>query len=92
MIVRIVGEGQLDVAEEHLDALNRLDEELQAAIEGGDDAAFHAGLTALLSRVRDLGTPVPDDEIVPSDLLLPAEDAHVDEVRKMLSADGLIPG
>ncbi|MFI6979524.1 hypothetical protein ACIBSV_13165 [Embleya sp. NPDC050154] len=92
MIVRIVGEGQLDVAAEHLDVLNRFDDELQAAIDGGDDAAFRAALTALLSKVREVGTAVPDDEIVPSDLLLPAEDAHVDEVRKMLSADGLIPG
>ncbi|MET7302838.1 hypothetical protein [Embleya sp. NPDC005575] len=92
MIVRIVGEGQLDVAAEHLDVLNRVDDELQAAIEGGGDAAFRAALTALLSKVREVGTAVPDDEIVPSDLLLPAEDAHVDEVRKMLSADGLIPG
>lgn len=92
MIVRIVGEGQLDVAAEHLDVLNRFDDELQAAIDGGDDAAFRAALTALLSKVREVGTAVPDDEIVPSDLLLPAEDAHVNEVRKMLSADGLIPG
>ncbi|MYS87105.1 PspA-associated protein PspAA [Embleya scabrispora] len=92
MIVRIVGEGQLDVAAEHLDVLNRVDDELQVAIESGDDAGFRAALTALLSKVREVGTAVPDDEIVPSDLLLPAEDAHVDEVRKMLSADGLIPG
>ncbi|MFF7243908.1 hypothetical protein ACFZBU_08420 [Embleya sp. NPDC008237] len=92
MIVRIVGEGQLDVAAEHLDVLNRFDDELQVALESGEDAAFRAALTALLSKVREVGTAVPDDEIVPSDLLLPAEDAHVDEVRKMLSADGLIPG
>ncbi|MEU0932035.1 MULTISPECIES: hypothetical protein [unclassified Embleya] len=92
MIVRIVGEGQLDVAAEHLDVLNRFDDELQVAIEGGDDAAFRAALDALLSKVREVGISVPNDEIVPSDLLLPAGDAHVDEVREMLGVDGLVPG
>jgi hypothetical protein len=28
----------------------------------------------------------------PSELILPAEDAHVDEVRDMLGNEGLIPG
>jgi hypothetical protein len=92
MIVRIMGEGQLDIAEGHLAVLNRYDDELQVAIEGGDDAAFRAALTALLSKVREVGTAVPAEEIVPSDLMLPATDAHVDDVRKMLRADGLIPG
>jgi len=92
MIVRIMGEGQLDVADEHLAVLDGYDDELQVAIEGDDDAAFRAALTALLSKVREIGAAVPDDEIVPSDLLLPAEDAHVDEVREMLGADGLVPG
>ncbi|WP_406287227.1 hypothetical protein [Embleya sp. NBC_00896] len=92
MIVRIMGEGQLDVAEEYLAVLNRYDDELQVAIESGDDAAFRAALTALLAKVREVGTDVPAEEIVSSDLMLPATDAHVDEVRKMLRADGLIPG
>jgi PspAA-like protein len=92
MIVRIMGEGQLDVADAQLDALNRYDDELRVAIDGGDDAAFRAALAALLAKVREVGTAVPAEEIVPSDLMLPAADAHVDEVRKMLGADGLVPG
>jgi hypothetical protein len=35
---------------------------------------------------------LPDDEIVPSDLVLPASDASLDEVRELLGDDGLIPG
>jgi hypothetical protein len=34
---------------------------------------------------------VPDEELVDSDLVLPYAEAHVDEVRAMLTGDGLIP-
>ncbi|MFD6751306.1 PspA-associated protein PspAA, partial [Streptomyces anthocyanicus] len=45
-----------------------------------------------LDAVRRLGTPLPDDALEPSELILPAPDASLDEVREMLSDDGLIPG
>ncbi|MFW6034172.1 MAG: PspA-associated protein PspAA [bacterium] len=92
MIVRIMGEGQLRLDEGDLTELNRLDDELGEAIESGDDETFRSALSALLEAVRSAGTPVPDDELVHSDLVLPYEDAHVDDVRAMLTEDGLIPG
>ncbi|MFW6203813.1 MAG: PspA-associated protein PspAA [Actinomycetota bacterium] len=92
MIVRIMGEGQLRVDDGDLDELNRLDDELGEAIESGDDESFRSALIALLDAVRSAGTKVPDDELVHSDLVLPYEDAHVDDVRAMLTEDGLIPG
>jgi hypothetical protein len=39
-----------------------------------------------------VGKPLPDDEIVPSDLVLPSADASLDEVRELLGDEGLIPG
>jgi hypothetical protein len=42
--------------------------------------------------VRELGEPLPDDALEPSELILPPPDASLDEVRDMLSDDGLIPG
>ena len=91
MIVRIMGEGQLRLDAGSLDELNRLDDELGAAIDSGDDERFRAALMALLDAVRAAGTPVPDEELVDSDLVLPYAEAHVDEVRAMLTDDGLIP-
>jgi hypothetical protein len=35
---------------------------------------------------------LPDEEIVPSDLVLPSSDASLDEVRELLGDEGLIPG
>jgi hypothetical protein len=92
MIVRIMGEGQLDIADSHADELNALDDALTAAVEAGDDARFRAALGALLEAVRSLGTPVADEALVDSDLVLPYAEAHIDEVRAMLSDEGLIPG
>ncbi|HEX4655120.1 MAG TPA: hypothetical protein VH274_05210 [Mycobacteriales bacterium] len=92
MIVRILGEGQVDVPDGDLDSLNDLDDALQAAVDGGDEASFTQSLAALLSRVRAVGRPLPDDEIVSSDLVLPSADASLAEVRELLGDEGLIPG
>jgi hypothetical protein len=92
VIVRILGEGQYDVGDDGVRDLNRLDQELQRALEGDDDQAFRAALSALLAKVRQTGIPLALDALEPSELILPAEDAHVDEVRDMLGNEGLIPG
>ncbi|MFG2793095.1 hypothetical protein [Streptomyces sp. NPDC048419] len=92
MIVRIMGEGQVRLAESHLTELNKLDDELLREMENGDGPGFRRTLEALLGKVRELGTPVPDDSLEPSDLILPSPDATLEEVRELLSDDGLIPG
>ncbi|GAA4230084.1 hypothetical protein GCM10022254_24010 [Actinomadura meridiana] len=91
VIVRLMGEGQLDVADEDLSSLNTLDAELESAIESGDETAFRAALHALLENVRKVGTPLAPDSLAPSELILPPADAHIDEVRAMLGDEGLIP-
>ncbi|MFF9812676.1 hypothetical protein [Streptomyces sp. NPDC014006] len=92
MIVRIMGEGQVRLADSHLAELNKLDDELLAEMENGDGPGFRRTLTALLTKVRELGTPLPDESLEPSDLILPAAEATLEEVRELLSDDGLIPG
>ncbi|MBB4979930.1 MULTISPECIES: PspA-associated protein PspAA [Streptomyces] len=92
MIVRIMGEGQQKLADSHFAELNALDDELLAEMESGDEEGFRRTLGALLDAVRRLGEPLPDDALEPSELILPSPDATLDEVREMLSDDGLIPG
>ncbi|MFE2170518.1 hypothetical protein ACFXB3_36470 [Streptomyces sp. NPDC059447] len=92
MIVRIMGEGQVKVADGHFTELNKLDDALLEEMEGGDEEGFRRTLGALLEAVRRLGEPLPDDALEPSELILPGEDATLDEVRELLSDDGLIPG
>lgn len=92
MIVRIMGEGQIRLEDSHFAELNKLDDELLAEIEAGDEAGFRQTLTALLSAVRSMGSSLPDDALEPSELILPSPDASLEEVREMLTEDGLIPG
>ncbi|WP_128437436.1 PspA-associated protein PspAA [Streptomyces cyaneus] len=92
MIVRIMGEGQVKLSDSHLSELNKLDDELLVEMENGDGPGFRRTLDALLSKVRDLGEPLPDDSLEPSELILPSSDATLEEVRELLSDDGLIPG
>ncbi|GHJ38137.1 hypothetical protein [Streptomyces sp. TS71-3] len=92
MIVRIMGEGQLVLADSVIDELNRLDDDLLAEMERGDGPGFRRTLHALLDKVRELGESVPDDSLEPSELILPAPDATLEEVRSLLTDDGLIPG
>ncbi|MEU3447727.1 hypothetical protein AB0H29_10930 [Streptomyces thermolilacinus] len=91
MIVRIMGEGQVRLADGHFAELDRLDDELLAEMETGDGAGFRRTLHALLDRVRELGERLPDDSLEPSELILPSPDASLEDVRSLLSDDGLIP-
>jgi hypothetical protein len=92
MIVRILGEGQFEVDDSATGDLNVLDQALEQAVNAGDEQAFRQALGALLDRVRAVGRPVAADTIAPSDLILPYADADIDDVRRMLKDDGLIPG
>jgi len=92
VIVRISGEGQFSIDDVATAELNRLDSELEAAVNRNDEAAFTAALHGLLDQVRAQGSALPADTLEPSDLILPPEDASMDEVREMLTDEGLIPG
>ncbi len=89
MIVRIMGEGQFELPDGAMDRLNELDDALEAALD--DPLSFTAALRALLESVREAGRKVADDELVESEVILPAEESTVDEVRAMLTDEGLIP-
>ena len=92
MIVRIMEEGQVKLDDSHFTELNKLDDELLEEMERGDGEGFRRTLTALLDAVHRLGTPLPDDALEPSELILPSADASLEDVRAMLGDDGLIPG
>jgi hypothetical protein len=92
MIIRIMGEGQYDVPDEAADPLNALDEQVETAVESGDDDAFAAALVQLLELVRSQGTAIADNALVESDGAVPPADATVAEVAEMLGDEGLIPG
>ena len=92
MIVRLLGEGQYRVPDELVDRLNELDDGIIRAVEAGDERALWDGLAALAEAVRQGGTKLGDDELVPSDTVVPPEDLSLEEARDLLSGDGFVPG
>lgn len=94
MIVRILGEGQWDVPSAAVDGLNALDDQVEQAVEHQDQDQLTLALSELLAEVRSLGTPVPDDQILDSDLILPDVGSSLADVEALLaeSSEGLIPG
>jgi hypothetical protein len=84
MIARIMTENQYRLSEEDAAALDRLDDPLNAAIQSGDDLAFAVALEKVVAFVREKGTVVPTEEIVPSDVIIPAPDMTVTEARLYL--------
>lgn len=94
MIVRILNEGQFEVDEGAVPDLNELDAAVEHAVSAGDAEELTNALHRLLEEVRAAGTPVPDDELRDSDLILPAADATLEDVQALLNEtdQGLIPG
>ncbi len=91
MIVRILGEGQFEIPDEHAGVIESLDRDLDSALESGDDDAFRAALQALVEDVRRAGAPLPDERLVPSDLAIPPAGASRSEVHALLNDEKAIP-
>lgn len=92
MIVRIATEGQYRVASDLLDRLNELDNQLIQYVATGDQASFCSVLSSMIGLVRQKGDLVPAEELVASDVILPAPDTTLEEARDLFTGDGLIPG
>jgi hypothetical protein len=92
MIVRLLGEGQLSVAEGAFLQFNVLDNDVMAAIDANDEEAFGIAYAALLAKVRELGAPVEDDTAQRADTVMPGAWASIGDVRDMLTSDGIFPG
>ncbi len=93
MIVRILTEGQWELSDDVVRTLEPARRRGGGGCPTGDEAELADALHALLEQVRTAGTPVPDDQLVDSDLILPGADATLDEVRELLSGseEGLVP-
>ena len=91
MLIRILGEGQFVVPDSELEEINRLDRDLERALTS-TGYNFQQALDALLDKVRTVGSRPPEHEYEESQVILPFADASEDDVRDMLSEDGLVPG
>jgi len=87
-----MGEGQFELTEAGVEELNRLDALLDADVGDGTGERFAEHLTGMHALIREHGRPLRDDEILPSDCMVPPPDISLEELRSLLNEDGLIPG
>jgi hypothetical protein len=92
VIVRISTEGQYELGESDVDELNELDNRAVAACETKDEEQFRAVFNELLDFVRNHGSPVAEDSLDSSDVILPPPDVSLEEAKAEFSGEGLIPG
>ena len=60
-------------------------------VEGGQKDGFAQAYGALLDYVRTNGTPVADDDLESSDVILPPADLTFAEAGEEFTGEGLIP-
>jgi hypothetical protein len=94
VIVRILGVGQYRLDDGAITEVGKADDAVEAAIAAKDDAAFTAALNGLVDAIQRAGEPVPDEEFVASDVIVPDRDTTLADAASYHDDDGegLIPG
>jgi PspAA-like protein len=92
VIVRISTEGQYEIDESDVEALNELDNQAVAACDAQDEELFRDAFDRLLEFVRTKGRAVDDDHLGGSDVIFPPPDVSLEEAKAEFSGEGLIPG
>jgi hypothetical protein len=92
VIVRLMGgDGQYRVDDSLLERLNELDEQAVAALERNDEPELDARLDEMAELVRSQGEQLAEDDLSASDIVIPPSDLTLEETRRLLSDEGLIP-
>jgi hypothetical protein len=91
LIVRLMGEGQYRLPDDALAQLNELDDAAQAAVDAEDEPALDRLLDQMWELVRSAGEPLPDDDLSASDAVVPPSDMTLEETKRLLAPEGLIP-
>jgi hypothetical protein len=91
VIVRLMGEGQYRLSDEAVLRLNDLDDVAQGAVEAEDETKLDRLLDEMWDLVRNEGERLGDDDLSLSDAVVPPSDMTLEETKRLLSTEGLIP-
>jgi CO/xanthine dehydrogenase Mo-binding subunit len=91
VIVRVMGDGQYDVDSEVAKGLNELDDQAASALQAGDEEQLRELLRRMAEQVRANGARLRDEDLTPSEAIVPPDDLTLDEARDLFEGDGLIP-
>jgi hypothetical protein len=87
VVIRIMAEDQYRLDDSYLPQIEALERSLQSAMEKEDQKLFFDHLGAVLTLVREKGDKVPYEEVIPSNIVLPASDMTLEEVKEYLDVD-----
>ena len=91
MIVRVMGEGQYRLEGDPVSRLSELDDRAQEALDRDDEGELDRYLEEMAALVKRDGERLPDDDLSPSDAIVPPSDMTLAETNKFFSEQGLIP-
>ena len=91
MIVRVLGDGQFEIDDEVAKGLNELDEQAEQALQSGDRERFAELLERMAEAVRTNGTRLADEDLSPSEGIVPPPDLTLEEAQELFEGEGLIP-
>lgn len=91
MIVRVMGDAQYDVDDEVAKGLNDLDNQAEQALQAGDEEQLRELLRRMAEQVRANGARLADEDLKPSEAIVPPDDLSLDEARQLFDGEGLIP-
>jgi hypothetical protein len=86
-----MGEGQFRADDGLASRLDELDDQAVAALERGDEEELDRCLEVMWRLVESEGSRLPDDELAPSDVVIPPTDLTLEETRELFAEHGLIP-
>lgn len=85
-----MGLGQYRIEEKYLEEMNRIDNRLVDLVQQEDHDEFQKNYKMLIEYVKKHGTPVPDGEIVESDVIIPPDDLTLEEAQNIFKGQGII--
>jgi PspAA-like protein len=91
VIVRVMGEGQFEIDDEVAKGLNELDEQAEQALQTEDQEQLAELLERMAEAVRTNGTRLPDEDLSPSEGIVPPADLTLEEAKELFEGEGLIP-
>jgi len=91
VIVRVMGEGQFEIDDEVAKGLNELDEQAERALQAEDQEQLAELLERMAEAVRTNGARLPDEDLSPSEGIVPPPDLTLEEVKELFEGEGLIP-
>ncbi len=91
MIVRLMGEGQFRADDDLRSRLDGLDDQAQAAADAGNEPELDRILDEMWQLVQSTGERLADDDLHPSDVVIPPSDLTLEETKRLFSDEGLIP-